>query len=39
VAKKEPLKEEILYLINKTNNKEFIDCHFAVDALKIALSQ
>lgn len=38
VAKKEPLKEEILYFIDCVNKNKKIDCQFAVDALKIATS-
>lgn len=37
VAKKEPLKEEILYLIDCIKKKKDIDCQFSIDALKIAL--
>jgi UDP-N-acetylglucosamine 3-dehydrogenase len=38
VAKKEPLKEEILYLINCIENNIEIDSQFAIDALKITLT-
>lgn len=37
VAKKEPLKEEILYLIYCIKNNIIINCNYAVDALQIAL--
>ena len=37
VAKKEPLKEEILYFINCVENNIEINSQFAIDALKIAL--
>lgn len=37
LAKKEPLKEEILYFINCINNNIKVDSTFALDALKIAL--
>lgn len=37
VAKKEPLKEEILFLIKAIKNNKKIDSQFAVEALKIAL--
>jgi len=37
VAKKEPLKEEILFLINCIQNNKSINCQYAIDALKIAL--
>lgn len=37
VAKKEPLKEEILYFINCVENNIKIDTKFAIDALKISL--
>ncbi len=39
VAKKEPLKEEILHLIKMIQEGKEIDCNFAVDALKIALTE
>lgn len=39
VAKKEPLKEEILYLINAIENDTEVDSTFALDALKIATFQ
>jgi len=38
VAKKEPLKEEILYLISCVKNDRKVDSQFAVDALKVALA-
>jgi UDP-N-acetylglucosamine 3-dehydrogenase len=38
LAKKEPLKEEILYFINCVKNDVKIDSTFALDALKIALT-
>ncbi|MBL4693776.1 Gfo/Idh/MocA family oxidoreductase [Candidatus Gracilibacteria bacterium] len=37
VAKKEPLKEEILHFIKSVTNNKPIDSTFALDALKIAL--
>lgn len=39
VARKEPLKEEILYFINCVKNNIKIDSTFALEALKIALRQ
>lgn len=39
VAKKEPLKEEILYFINCVKNNIKIDSTFALEALKIALKK
>ncbi len=36
VAKKEPLREEILYLMNCIIKNQEIDCSYAVEALKIA---
>lgn len=38
VAKKEPLREEILYLIDCVEKNKAIDCQFSIDALKIALN-
>lgn len=38
VAKKEPLREEILYLADHIAKNEEIDCNYAVEALKIAQS-
>ncbi|MCK4781679.1 Gfo/Idh/MocA family oxidoreductase [Candidatus Parcubacteria bacterium] len=38
VAKKEPLKEEILYFINCVENNIKIDSRFALEALRIALT-
>jgi len=38
VARKEPLKEEILYFIDSVKNKKPINSRFAADALKIALT-
>lgn len=37
VAKKEPLKEEILYFIDCVKNNKEVDSQFAVEALRIAL--
>lgn len=37
-AKKEPLKEEILYFIGCVENNKEIDSQFAIDSLKIALN-
>jgi UDP-N-acetylglucosamine 3-dehydrogenase len=37
VAKKEPLREEILHLVDCIQNDKKTDCQFAVEALKIAL--
>lgn len=37
LAKKEPLKEEILYFINCVKNDIKVDSTFALDALKVAL--
>lgn len=37
VAKKEPLKEEILYLVENVKKKKEINCQYSIDALKIAL--
>lgn len=39
VAKKEPLREEILYFIDCIKNKKPINSKFAADALKIALQK
>lgn len=39
VAKKEPLKEEILYFLQCIQNDIIINSDFAVDALKIALNK
>ncbi len=38
VAKKEPLKEEILYFIDCVQNNKDIDIQFSIDALRIALT-
>jgi UDP-N-acetylglucosamine 3-dehydrogenase len=38
VAKKEPLAEELKYLIDAVRNNKQIDNHFALNALKIVLS-
>ena len=38
VAKKQPLKEEILYFIDCVKNNKEIDSSFALDSLKIALT-
>lgn len=39
VAKKEPLKEEILHLIRAINEDQEIDVSYAINALEIALSE
>ena len=39
VAKKEPLKEEILYFLDCISHGKKIDCGYAVDALRVALSK
>lgn len=38
VAKKEPLKEELLYFLNAVSNNKKIDSTYALEALKIALA-
>jgi UDP-N-acetylglucosamine 3-dehydrogenase len=39
VAKKEPLKEEILFFAESILNDQEIDCQYSLDALKIALTE